>query len=137
MFERFDESAQQPVKVAREEARRLGHPFIDTEHLLLGLLKASKELEDIFWLHHIDPAEAVRKIEEIHPPADGPKPDLGQLPFSPWAGAALMTAAKEGAKGGKITSGHLLLGLALESQGLAGRFLRDAGIHPEELRKRL
>ena len=95
MFDRFDESAQKPMVLAREEARRLGHQFIDTEHILLALLKLGKAVEDILWLHNVDPAEMRRKIEEIHPPSDGPKPDLGQVPFSPWVAAALMTAAKE------------------------------------------
>lgn len=137
MFDRFDDSAKQPLMMAREEARRLGHEYVDTEHLLLGLLKTGGFVLDVLWVNHVDPDEVRRIVEERHPSTGNPKLEPGQLAFSPWVADAIVRAGKETVAGGTITGGHLLLGLLLEPKGLAGQVLRERKVDPAELRKRL
>ena len=83
----------------------------------------------------VEPEAICREVEKRHGPSSDPVVP-GQLPFSPWAKNALLLAAKEAGSDGWIHSGHLLLGLLLESRGIAGQVLRDLELDPAELRKR-
>src|SRR5581483_3306384 len=93
VFDRFTERARNVVSVAQEEARGLGHNYIGTEHLLLGLLRgegvANRVLHDFGF--EVDAVRA--QVEEIAGRGDEPLRD--QIPFTPRAKKVLELALRE------------------------------------------
>ena len=65
MFERYTEKARRVIFVARYESRKFGSPYIETEHLLLGLLREDKALANRF-LRSDSAVESIRKQIEGH-----------------------------------------------------------------------
>jgi len=129
MFERFTERARQAVEVfAEEEARIRSHNWIGTEHLLLGLLRvnsgvAIKALKSL----GISPETARQQVDEIIEEAIGQAHQTlwaGRLPFTPRSRKVLELSAHEAVRlgHGSITTGHVLLALIRETDGL-GRVL--------------
>ena len=51
MFERFTDRARRVVVLAQEEARRLNHNYIGTEHILLGLIQKAKAMPQKLWMN--------------------------------------------------------------------------------------
>jgi ATP-dependent Clp protease ATP-binding subunit ClpC len=131
VFERFTERARQVVVLAQDEARSLGHDWIGTEHLLLGLLReeegiAARVLEQ----RKID-LEAVRsRLGEIHAPSE--QVSTGQIPFTPRAKGVLEHSLREAQVLGHdwIGTEHILLGLLREPDGLAVRMIAELGAPP-------
>src|SRR5260370_8871310 len=84
MFERFTDPARRVVVLANEEARELGHNYIGTEHILLGLLRedesvAAQALEAL----GIGLAAVRREVRQIIGPGEGIP--AGHIPFTPRA----------------------------------------------------
>ncbi len=134
-----DDSVRQACTAARAEARRLGHDYIGTEHLLLGLLKFVKDSCGSF-LQKLDlDSDAVRaEIEQVV--STGSKADtLAHLVFTPRAIRAIQLATREAtaSNGPAIGVEHLFLGLLLERRGVAGVILRKLGIRPKRARELL
>ena len=130
MFERFSERARQVVVLAQEEARRLRHNYIGTEHLLLALLSegegvASRALTNL----DITLEEARAQVARVVGPGD--EVVTGQIPFTPRAKKVLELSLREAMRLGHdyIGTEHLLLGIAREDAGVAAQILRgfDAG----------
>jgi ATP-dependent Clp protease ATP-binding subunit ClpC len=135
VFERFTERARQAVVLAQEEARRLAHPCIGTEHLLLGLLREDEGL-------------AARVLERAGVTLELVRPRLvaivgageqrteGQIPFTPRSKKVMELALAESLSFGHDHVGpeHLLLGLLREAEGGAGRILAELGADGERLR---
>ena len=126
MFERFTNRARHVVVLAQEEARRLGHNYIGTEHVLLGLLGepggvAFQALER-FGVTLEGAREAVTAM--IGP---GKKPMSGHIPFTPRAKKTLELALREALQlhHGYIGTEHILLGLIREGDGVAAQILRQ------------
>jgi ATP-dependent Clp protease ATP-binding subunit ClpC len=127
MFERFTDRARRVVVQAQEEARALGHSFVGTEHVLLGLTHegglAVKALEALGI-----GTEAVRqRVEE----AVG-RTDLSvtaHIPFTPRTKDVLRHALRESSELGHTYVGteHILLGLLSEGEGVAARVLTELG----------
>src|SRR3954467_13335675 len=95
MFERFTEQARRVVFFARYEASQLGSIDIDTEHVLLGLIREGKGLTDRLF---IDAGIAVHEIrdEVLARGAAGAKPSTSaEMPFTPAAMRVLQHAAQE------------------------------------------
>ena len=94
MFERFSDEARRTVVLAQEEAKRLNHNYIGTEHILLGLLRdgenvAAKTLQALGIT-----LEAVRQqVEEII--GRGKKDPSGRIPFTPRAKRVLELSLRE------------------------------------------
>jgi hypothetical protein len=129
MWQRFTERARQVVFFSQEEAGRLGHNYVATEHLLLGLLRdedhvASRILKQM----GIDLKQIRNAVERQVTRGDG---RLGQdMQLTP-QGKRVVDLAYEEAKGldnNYIGTEHLLLGLLREVEGVAGHTLADFGL---------
>jgi ATP-dependent Clp protease ATP-binding subunit ClpC len=128
MFERFTERARRVVVLAQEESRLLGHNYIGTEHLLLGLLAertgvAARALESL----DITLDAAREQVKEIIGP--GPQEARGHIPFTPRAKKILELSLREALKLGSevISTEHLLLGLIDEGAGVGAQILERLG----------
>jgi len=127
MFERFDQAARQVVVRAQEEAGRLQHNYIGTEHLLLGLLADDGAGDALRGLGvTADPVrEEIAKIIGW-----GDTASSGQIPFTPRAKKVLELALRESIvlSSNHIGPEHLLLGLVRENGGVASRILFERGV---------
>lgn len=129
MFERYTEKARRVIFFGRYEASQLGSPYIETEHLLLGIFREEKTL-----VHHFIKSEAVRKEihEEIEKYADESKKGASSvdLPLSNESKRVLAYAAEEAERLGHkhIGTEHLFLGLLREEKGFAAELLQQHGV---------
>jgi ATP-dependent Clp protease ATP-binding subunit ClpC len=125
MNEMFSERARKAIEYAREEATRLRHDYIGTEHLLLGLIrlgegKAVEVLADI----GIDISELKQSIEDVVQPSGGTL-TLGQLPLTARAKKTLELSAQEARalRSKEIDTEHILLALLRDEEGVAAQVL--------------
>ena len=136
MFERFTERARKVVVHAQEEALRLKHDWIGTEHLLLGLLKEDEGIA----------ARALNSrgvtLDEVREQTEavlgyGEEDTGGQAPFTPRSKKVLEAALREALQLGHnyIGTEHLLLGLTDEPDGVAMRILVNLDAGPEVVRQ--
>jgi ATP-dependent Clp protease ATP-binding subunit ClpA len=139
MFERFTERARQVVVLAQDEARTLKHNYIDTEHILLGLLReqeglAARVLDSL----DITVEEVRAQVVRIVGQGDD---DLtaGQIPFTPRTKKVLELALREALSLGHnhIGTEHILLGLVRENEGVAARILLDFDADAEKIRNEI
>ncbi len=138
MFERFTDQARRVVVQAQEEARRLDHSYIGTEHLLLGILRAGEGVaaEALASLGvGLDPAR--EQVAEIA--GRGKQAPSGHIPFTPRAKKVLELSLRESLDLGHhtIRPEHILLGLITEGHGVAVEVLRILGPGPERVRGRV
>ena len=137
MFERYTESARRTVFFARYEASNFGSLYIDTQHLLLGLLREDKALiRRVLLTADFD---AVReKVTESIKPGTKSIPTSVDLPLSEHTKRALTYAADEADRLNHrpITTTHLLLGLMRDEKFASAESLLHLGAHLESLRKR-
>ena len=128
MFRRFTERAQKVVVLSQEEARRLGHNVVGTEHILLGLA-AEGEGVAARALQNMDISlEKVRsEVEKVIGRGDGTP--QGQIGFTPRAKRVLELAFDEARQLGHTYIGteHILLGLIREGEGVAAQVLQESG----------
>ncbi len=136
MFERFTDGARQVIFLAQGEARTLGHSYIGVEHLLLGLLReeggaASPVLRSFGVTPELARNEIVRIVPRAAPVTHG------QMPFTLAAKGVLERALREGLSLGTnhIDTGHLLLALLSETDGLSAAILRELGADAETIRE--
>jgi ATP-dependent Clp protease ATP-binding subunit ClpA len=136
VFERFTERARQVVVLAQDEARALGHNYIGTEHVLLGLLReeegvAARVLEGLDVSLEEVRAQVARIIGE------GDDVVTGQVPFTPRAKKVLELSLREALTLGHnyIGTEHILLGLAREGEGVAMRILVDYDLDEGKIRE--
>jgi ClpA/ClpB-like protein len=133
MFERYTEKARRVIFFGRYEASQYGSPVIDTEHLLLGLLREDKSLRG--WLHKIDGDTLRRRIEEYLPKRE-PTSTAVDLPLSETAKNVLKRAADEAERlaNPHIGTEHLFLGLVEEKHCFAAQLLKEGGADAPEIR---
>ncbi|MBU4174702.1 MAG: ATP-dependent Clp protease ATP-binding subunit [Actinobacteria bacterium] len=138
MFQRFSDSARRVVVLAQEEARKLNHNYIGTEHLLLGLIQegegvAAKALEAA----QIE-LEAVRS-QVVDVIGRGSSSPSGHIPFTPRAKKVLELSLREALQLGHnyIGTEHILLGLIREGEGVAAKVLVKLGTELERLRSQV
>jgi hypothetical protein len=134
-FSRFSDRARLVVVLAQDEARRLGHNYIGTEHLLLGLLVegegiGARALQEAGIT--LDTARA--GVEEIV--GCGQEPPGGHLPFVSRAKKVLELALRESLRlnHNHIGTEHILLGLLREGEGAGAQIIAAAGVQPDQLR---
>jgi ATP-dependent Clp protease ATP-binding subunit ClpC len=135
MFERFTEKARRVIFFARYEASHYGSPTIDTEHLLLGILRESQPLgRSIFFRLH----EVRDQIRAQVPEHEG-NPQNIDLPFSNASKAALARVAEKAKvrPHNAITPELILLALLEDEECLATRILQQTGINIAALRDEL
>ena len=136
MFENFTEEAINVIMLAQEEARKLGHNFVGTEFILLGLIRertgyASNALKS-FKVNLEDSRYQVNKII-----GRGSGFVENEIPFTPRAKRLLNLSLKEARQLGhnNIGTEHLLLGLIKEGEGVAARVLENLGVDLLDLKK--
>ncbi|MDI6823615.1 MAG: ATP-dependent Clp protease ATP-binding subunit [Bacillota bacterium] len=139
MFGRFTERAQRVIVLAQEEARRLNHDFVGTEHLLLGLIRegqgiAAKALISL----GVDLERVRQEVEKMIPRGQGaPQGDIG---FTPRAKKVVLELAAEEARmlgHNYIGTEHILLGLLREGEGVAARVLDNLGADLDRVRSQV
>ncbi|MFC6083359.1 Clp protease N-terminal domain-containing protein [Sphaerisporangium aureirubrum] len=125
MFERFTDPARRVVVVAQEEARRLNHNVIGTEHILLGLLGEGNGLAGAVLREAGLSLEQVRaEVRELGGSAGDDEP-APHIPFGPRAKKVLELSLREAMQlhHNYIGTEHILLGLMREAQGTAVQIL--------------
>ncbi len=137
MFERFTEQARRVVVLAQEEAVSLGHHYIGTEHLLLGIAAGAGPGADVLQALGITQDAARERVTQLT--ARGPGKPAGHIPFTPRAKAALEQSLREALSLGHehIGTEHLLLGVIEDPDGLAVRVLGELGATPAQIRRQV
>jgi ATP-dependent Clp protease ATP-binding subunit ClpA len=169
VFELFTELAKRAIVASQDAALSLGHDFIGTEHLLLGLTVTAGTAGEVLREHGVEPVrvreETVRLLEEAGVPATGGQPakdalsaigiDVAEIQrradetfgpgafrfprpaYTPRAKKALeLTMGEAQALGhGNIDTGHMLLGLLAEGEGVAMQVLSALGVRSTDLRE--
>jgi ATP-dependent Clp protease ATP-binding subunit ClpC len=138
MFERYTEKARRVIFFARYEASQFGSPFIETEHLLLGLLREDKALTNRFLRSHTS-IESIRKQIEGRTPIREKVSTSVDLPLSQECKRVLAYAAEEAERltHKHIGTEHLLLGLLREDKSFAAEILHERGLRLSTLREEL
>jgi ATP-dependent Clp protease ATP-binding subunit ClpA len=139
MFERFTDRARRVLVSAQQEAKRLGHPFIGTEHILLGLIVeedglAAKALREL----GIDLDQTRRKVEAAVGPVEA-SDATGPPPFTPRSKKVLELSLREALNLGHnyIGTEHLLLGLVREGEGIGPQVLIEQGLSAPKVRNKV
>ena len=138
MFERYTEKARRVIFFARYEASQFGSPYIETEHLLLGLLREDKALTNRFLRSHAS-IESIRKQIEGRTPIREKVSTSVDLPLSQECKRVLAYAAEEAERLAHkhIGTEHLLLGLLREDKSFAAEILHERGLRLSTLREEL
>jgi ATP-dependent Clp protease ATP-binding subunit ClpC len=136
MFGRFTERAQQVLVLAQEEAKRLNHNFIGTEHILLGLVRegsgiAARALQNL----GVELSRVRSEVEKIA--GKGEKIQVQGISYTPRAKKVIELAIEEGQNLGHnyVGTEHLLLGLLREGEGIAAQVLLNLGIDLKKARR--
>ena len=126
MFERYTEKARRVIFFGRYEASQFGSPYIETEHLLLGLLREDKALTNRF-LRGPGQLEAIREQIEKHTIMREKVSTSVDLPLSNEGKRVLAYAAEEAERLSHkhIGTEHLLLGLLREEKSFAAQLLHE------------
>jgi ATP-dependent Clp protease ATP-binding subunit ClpC len=138
MFERFTDRARKAMQLANQEAQRFNHEYVDTEHVLIGLLKEGNGVAAGV-LKNLDVElrvvrEAVERI--VQHGRVGDPVVAGRLPVTPRTKKVLDYSADESAQLGHAYVGteHLLLGLLREESGNAAKVLANLGLKLDGVR---
>ena len=138
MFERYTEKARRVIFFARYEASQFGSPYIETEHLLLGLLREDKALANRFLRSHAA-VESIRKQIEGHTTIREKVSTSVDLPLSHECKRVLAYGAEEAERLNHkhIGTEHLLLGLLREEKCFAAEILHERGLRLSTIREEL
>ncbi len=135
-MERFTQRARRVLSLAQEEAERLQHSYIGTEHLLLGLMReeggvAGRVLRDL----GLDQRRVEELVERMT--RAGQRTPNARLDLSPGTKKVLELAVDEARRMGHhyIGTEHLLLGLVRQQEGIAIDVLKRLNVSPEEVRR--
>ncbi|WP_413176191.1 ATP-dependent Clp protease ATP-binding subunit [Anabaena azotica] len=135
MFEHFTSEAIRVIMLAQEEARRLGHNFVGTEQILLGLMGegtgvAAKVLAEL----GVTLKDARREVEKIIGRGSGFVPP--EIPFTPKVKSLFEQSFREAHSLGHnyINTEHLLLGLTEAGEGVAAKVLQNLGVELQAIR---
>src|ERR1700710_2829510 len=138
MFERYTEKARRVIFFARYEASQFGSPYIETEHLLLGLLREDKQLANRFLRSHAA-VDSIRKQIEGHTTVREKVSTSVDLPLSHECKRVLAYGAEEAERLNHkhIGTEHLLLGLLREERCFAAEILHERGLRLSTIREEL
>jgi ATP-dependent Clp protease ATP-binding subunit ClpC len=134
MNEMFTESARKAIEYARDEAARLRHDYIGTEHLLLGLIRLGEgRAVEIITNLGLDLNDLKTSIEEVVQPSGGTM-TMGQLPLTARAKKTLEVSGQEARalKSKDIDTEHILLALLKDEEGVAAQVLSTYDIDYKE-----
>jgi len=137
-FERFTEKALVSIRIAKGEARRLGHDFIGTEQILLGLIGEGSGMAWQF-LNSVGVNLENAQIEVEKIIGRGKGSVLADIPFTPRARQVLEHSLEEAKqlKHNYIGTEHLLLGVIREREGVGAKVLQRLGVDLQNLEQRL
>ena len=138
MFERYTEKARRVIFFARYEASQFGQPYIESEHLMLGILREDKALTNRFLRSHAS-VESIRKQVQEHTMIREKVSTSVDLPLSNDCKQVLTYAAEEAEQLGHkhIGTEHLLLGLLREEKCFAAQILQERGLRLLAIREEL
>src|ERR1700683_3392351 len=138
MFERYTEKARRVIFFARYEASQFGQPYIETEHLLLGILREDKALTNRFLRTHSS-VQAIRNQIQAHTAIVEKTSTSVDLPLSNECKRILAYAAEEAERLSHkhIGTEHLLLGLLREEKCFAAEILHERGLRLSTIREEL
>ena len=135
MFERFTEKAIKVIMLAQEEARRLGHNFVGTEQILLGLIGEGTGIAaQVLKSMNVNLKDARIEVEKIIGRGSGFV--AVEIPFTPRAKRVLELSLEEARQLGHnyIGTEHLLMGLVREGEGVAARVLENLSVNVASIR---
>ena len=138
MFERFTEKAIKVIMLAQEEARRLGHNFVGTEQILLGLIGENTGIgPKVLKAMGVNIKDARVEVEKIIGRGSGFV--AVEIPFTPRAKRVLELSLEEARQLGHnyIGTEHLLLGLIREGEGVAARVLENLSVDLSKVRSKI
>ncbi|MFZ4576208.1 MAG: Clp protease N-terminal domain-containing protein, partial [Phycisphaerales bacterium] len=137
MFERFTDRARKVMALANQEAQRLNHEYIGTEHILLGLVKEGSGVgANVLKNLEVDLRKVRLEVEKLV--KAGPEMvTMGKLPQTPRAKKVIEYAIEEARNlnHNYVGTEHLLLGLLREHDGVAAQVLMNLGLKLEEVRE--
>lgn len=136
MFNNFGLEGCKILKDAEKERKELKHPYVGSEHLLLSILKNSKEVSDIFKLHNITYENFKIELVKVVGKAKNEQDINLYTPLLKRVIACSIEDAMENNKG-KVMPNHYILALFEESEGIAFRMLLGMGVNIEMLHKDL
>lgn len=139
MNEMFTEKARRAIEYARDEAARLKHDYIGTEHLLLGLIRLGEgNADEILQNIGIDLSELKKSVEDIVQPSGGTM-QMGQLPLTARAKKTLEISGNEARalRSKDIDTEHILLALLKDEEGVAAQVLSMYDIDYKEVYEEL
>src|SRR5437667_9290284 len=139
MFEKYTEKARRVIFFARYEASQFGSSYIETEHLLLGLIREDKNLTNRFFPKANASIDSIRKEIEGRTLIREKVSTSVDLPFSDESKRALNAAADESERltHKHIGTEHILLGLLREEKSVAAEILRERGLRLSMVREEL
>ncbi len=136
MFERFTERARKVIILAKEEAKRLNHDYIGTEHILLGLVKEGQGVAAVV-LQNMNLGLRKIRLEVEKLVKTGPATKMvSDMPFTPRSKKVIELAMDEARslEHNYIGTEHLLLGLLREGEGIASQVLVNLGLDLNKVR---
>jgi ATP-dependent Clp protease ATP-binding subunit ClpC len=137
MHDKFTERVRKVIFLAREEASRLQHDSIGTEHLLLGLLREGEGIAATVLANLGLDLDAIRQAVEATVANSGGSLTIGEIPFTANARRVLELSVDEARQMGHnyVGTEHLLLGLIREGEGVAAKVLMDMGVDRKKVRE--
>jgi ATP-dependent Clp protease ATP-binding subunit ClpC len=133
----FTDRVRKVLQMAREEAARLHHEYVGTEHILLGLIREGEGVAAAVLTNlNVDLDEIQQRIEETVKKGKAPAPEGPDLPYTSRAKKVLELAMSEARElnHSYVGTEHLLLGLLREEKGIAAQVLTDSGVSLEQAR---
>jgi ATP-dependent Clp protease ATP-binding subunit ClpC len=126
----FSDRVKQVMQLAREEAARLGHNYIGTEHLLLGIIREGKGTATQVLGNLGLNLENIKQSIDDYVSSSGSSMTMGEVPFTPRAKQILEIAANEAKemKNQYVRTSHLLLALLKDKDGVAAQILAAFGV---------
>ena len=137
MNDRFTQRVRKVLFLARDEAGRLQHDYIGTEHLLLGIIREGEGVAaNVLRRMNIDFERIQKAVEDSVNAPMGPV-SIGEIPFTPRAKKVLELSIDEARlhNHNYVGTEHLLLALIREGEGVAARVLSDLGADHEVVKR--
>ncbi|HEV8480505.1 MAG TPA: ATP-dependent Clp protease ATP-binding subunit [Candidatus Eisenbacteria bacterium] len=137
MHDKFTERVRKVIYLAREEAARLQHDYIGTEHLLLGVIREGEGIAATVLNNLGVDLDHIRQAVENMVSSSGGTMTIGEIPFTPRAKRVLELAVDEARSLGHnyVGTEHLLLGLIREGEGVAAKVLLELGVDRKRVRE--
>lgn len=139
MFEHYSEHARSVLEHARQEAQKMRHDHMGSEHILLGLIEVKDGIAACVLRHRkVDLPHARQQVMSLVTRGNGPEDgEYDKLPRTKHAQNVLDDAIREARnlKHATVGSEHLLLGLLYENQGIGAKVLRNLGLNLNAIRE--